>query len=61
MHTALYEKSPNSARVDMPKDLQIILLDVSYLTLLMQRLGLQTTYSIPTVSPLFYLVLTLDF
>jgi len=48
----------NSARVDMPGDLQMLLLNVSFLTLLMQRLlGQQTTkILIATVSPLVYLV-----
>jgi len=36
MHTAVYETSSNSERVDLPKDLQTSLLDVPYLTLLMQ-------------------------
>ena len=43
MHTAVYETSSNSERVDLPKDLQTRLLDVPYLTLLMQWLGHQTT------------------
>jgi len=39
----------------MPRDLQIILLDVSYLTLLVQRLGQQTTkLLVATVSSRFY-------
>jgi len=32
-------KVQNSARVDMPRDLQMLLLDVAFMTLLMQRLG----------------------
>jgi len=32
-------KVQNSARVDMPRDFQMLLLDVAFLTLLMQRLG----------------------
>jgi len=32
-------KVQTSARVDMPRDLQMLLLDVAFLTLLMQRLG----------------------
>jgi len=35
MHTTVYEKVQNSARVYLPKDLQCQL-DVPYLTLLMQ-------------------------
>jgi len=47
-------KVQNSARVN----LQMLLLDVPYLTLLMQRLGQQTTkLLIATVPPLFYLTL----
>jgi len=41
----------------MPADLLMLLLDVLYLTLLMQRLGqqnYQTTVLIATVYPLFY-------
>jgi len=37
MHTTVYEKVQNSARVYLPKDLQCQL-DVPYLTLLMQWL-----------------------
>jgi len=36
MHTAVYDKVQNSARFDLPEDLQMSYLDVSYLTLLMQ-------------------------
>ena len=51
------EKS-NSARADMCTGLQIFLLDVSYLTQLIQRLAQQTTkLHIATVTLLFYLVL----
>jgi len=53
-------KVQNSARVDMLKDLQMLLLDVAYLTLPMQRLGQQTTkLFIATVSSLFYLILNI--
>jgi len=42
----------------MPKDLQMLFLDVAFLTLPMQRLGQQTIkLLIATVSPLFYLIL----
>jgi len=46
----------------MPGDLQMLMLDVTFLTLLMQRLlGQQTTkIRIATVSPLFYLVLNIS-
>jgi len=46
----------------MPGDLQILLLNVSFLTLLMQRLlGQQTTkIRIATVSSLFYLSLNIN-
>jgi len=36
MHSAVYETSRNSECVDLPKDLQMSLLDVPYLTPLMQ-------------------------
>jgi len=46
----------------MPGDMQMLLLDVPYLTLLMQRLiGQQTTkILIATVPPLFYFVLNIS-
>ena len=46
----------------MPGDLQMLLLNVAFLTLLMQRLpGQQTTkIRIATVFPLFYLVLNIS-
>jgi len=44
MHTTVYTKRPKFLRADMYTDLQMLLLDVSYLTLLMQRLGQQSTY-----------------
>jgi len=47
-------KVQNSARVDMPGDLQMSLLVVTFLTLPMQRLRQQPTkLFIATVSPLF--------
>jgi len=47
-------KVQNSVRVEMLRDLQMSSLDVAFLTLLMQRLGQQTTkLFIATVSPLF--------
>jgi len=50
-------KVQNSARVDMPGDLKMSLLDVAFLTLLMQRIGQHTTkLSIATVSLHFYLI-----
>jgi len=53
-------KVQNSARVDMPRDVQILLLVVAFLTLLMQRLGKQTTkLLITTVSLPFYLILNI--
>jgi len=59
LHT---RKVQNSARVDMPKDLQMLLLDVAFLTLPMQRLGQQITkLLIATVSPLFNLILNISF
>jgi len=44
MHTTVYMKRPKFLGADMYTDLQMLLLDVSYLTLLMQRLGQQSTY-----------------
>jgi len=44
MHTIVHEKSTKlPGRVDMPRDLQMLLLNVAFLTLLIQRLGQQTT------------------
>jgi len=37
--TRYTRKAQNSERVDMPRDLQMLLSDVAFLTLLMQRLG----------------------
>jgi len=44
-------KIQNSARVDMPTDLHMLLCDVPYLTLLMQRRGKKTNY---LLQQLFY-------
>jgi len=52
-------KVQNSARIDMPRGLQMLLLVVAFLTLLMQRLGKQTTKIITNVSPPFYLILNI--
>jgi len=56
-------KVQNSSRIDMPRDLQMLLLVnvVAFLTLLMQRLGKQTTKLITKVSPPFYLILNIMF
>jgi len=52
-------KVQNSALIDMPRDLQMLLLVVAFLTLFMQRLGKQTTKVITKVSPSFYLILNI--
>jgi len=52
-------KVQNAARIDMPRDLQMLLLVVASLTLLMQRLGKQTTKIITNVYPPFYLILNI--
>jgi len=53
-------KIQNSARVDMPRHLQMLLLDAAFLTLLMQRLGqLTAKLLVETVSLPFYLILNI--
>jgi len=57
LHT---RKISKSARADMPKGLQMLLLDVAFLTLPMQLIGQQTTKPlIATVFPLCYLILNI--